>query len=61
MVVGIPDEEAGEVPLAFITLSLDALERCKGDVNASQRLKKDVMKYVSDHKVRYKHLKRVEM
>lgn len=59
-VIGIYDEDAGEIPLAFVTLSLDAAKRCKGNAEETKKTKQSIMKHVSDHKVRYKHLKRVE-
>lgn len=63
MVIGIPDESAGERPFAFITLSSDAAKRCSGSdaQSARQAIQRSVMKHVSDHKVNYKHLKHVEM
>lgn len=60
-VIGIYDEAAGERPFAFVTLSIDAAKRCEGNKAEEKALKESVMKHVSDHKVRYKHLKRVEI
>jgi 4-coumarate--CoA ligase len=60
-VIGIYDEAAGERPLAFITLSTEAMERCKDNKDEEKKLKQSVMKHVSDHKINYKHLKRVEI
>lgn len=62
MVVGIDDEDAGERPLAFVTLTLDAQKRVSSNgEQASKDVQASVMKHVSDHKVRYKHLKHVEI
>lgn len=61
MVVGIPDDDAGELPLAYVSLSSEAAKRCKGNEAEANQVKSSIMKHVSDHKIRYKHLKRVEM
>ncbi|KAI0785098.1 amp dependent CoA ligase [Abortiporus biennis] len=55
-VVGIPDEYSGEVPLAFVVPSQNALERIKRDPSESEKVKASIMKHVSDHKVHYKRL-----
>lgn len=56
-VIGLPDEQSGEIPIAFITLSASAKES-KKDV---AEVKKSVKKFVAVNKIRYKHLGRVEM
>ncbi|PPQ67186.1 LOW QUALITY PROTEIN: hypothetical protein CVT25_005787 [Psilocybe cyanescens] len=55
-VVGIPDEYSGEVPLAFVVLSVDALKRIDGSEVAAKALKQDIEKHVSADKVQYKWL-----
>ncbi|PWN46142.1 acetyl-CoA synthetase-like protein [Ceraceosorus guamensis] len=68
-VIGLPDESAGESPCAFIALSADAAQRCQGAakkgeqsrLKALEAIKESVIKHVADHKVRYKHLGRVEI
>jgi ribosome assembly protein SQT1 len=49
-VIPVPDEAAGEVPKAFVVKSSSAGE----DDSVSQ---KEILKYVEDHKARYKWLK----
>lgn len=60
-VIGIADEAAGERPFAFVTLPAEAEKRCKGNKEEEKKIKESIMKHVSDHKTRYKHLKRVEI
>jgi 4-coumarate--CoA ligase len=60
-VIGIYDEAAGERPFAFLTLPLETAERCKNNKEEEKKVKESIMKHVSDHKTRYKHLKRVEI
>lgn len=60
-VIGIADEAAGERPFAFVTLPAQAADRCKGNKEEEKKIKESIMKHVSDHKTRYKHLKRVEI
>ncbi|KAG7098980.1 hypothetical protein E1B28_000866 [Marasmius oreades] len=57
-VVGIPDEYKGEAPLAFIVVN----ENLRSAVKSSEadKLKAEIMKHVSDHKVEYKRLVDVE-
>ncbi|KAF9270001.1 amp dependent CoA ligase [Marasmius fiardii PR-910] len=57
-VVGIPDDYKGEVPLAFIVIN----ENLRSAVKSGQtdKLKAEIMKHVSDHKVDYKRLADVE-
>lgn len=43
-VVGIPDEYSGEIPLAFIVPTADALKRIQGDEAAGNELKKQLQK-----------------
>ncbi|KAJ7069964.1 amp dependent CoA ligase [Mycena amicta] len=56
-VVGAPDANSGEVPLAFVVLTADAEKRAKTDGAA---IKASIQKLVSDNKIRYKHLAAVE-
>ncbi|KAE8265224.1 hypothetical protein A4X09_0g6716 [Tilletia walkeri] len=56
-VVGMPDESSGELPLAFISLSMDAQERVKrlGKLEEA-RIIEALMELVRSTKVHYKHL-----
>lgn len=65
-VIGFPSESSGEVPLAFISLASDTLARLSklsdGEKKQEEdKIKKSVSKFVSDHKIRYKHLGGVEI
>ncbi|KAF9566127.1 phenylacetyl-CoA ligase [Agrocybe pediades] len=55
-VVGIADEYSGEIPLAFIVPTANALERMNGDREKTEELKRKLEKHVSDHKIQYKWL-----
>ncbi|KAF7365396.1 Phenylacetyl-CoA ligase [Mycena venus] len=55
-VVGIPDEFSGEVPLAFVVLTVDAAERVKAKPSILQDIRASILKHVADNKVAYKHL-----
>ncbi|TBU63558.1 amp dependent CoA ligase [Dichomitus squalens] len=59
-VVGVPDEYSGELPLAFVVPSANALARIKQDRLVEQRTKDAIIKHVAEHKVNYKHLAAVE-
>ncbi|KAF7981172.1 hypothetical protein HWV62_34951 [Athelia sp. TMB] len=59
-VVGIPDEFSGEVPLAYVVIAANTLERVKSDAQALNKLKTNIMQYVAEHKISYKHVKEVE-
>ncbi|KZP31139.1 phenylacetyl-CoA ligase [Athelia psychrophila] len=59
-VVGIPDEFSGEVPMAYVVISPKTLERVGSDAQALTKLKTDLMLYVAERKISYKHLKDVE-
>ncbi|KAK0543464.1 hypothetical protein OC846_004618 [Tilletia horrida] len=61
-VVSIPDDAAGELPIAFISLSADAKKQVAsgGDAEA-QKIKDKVKKYVQEHKVKYKWLAGVQI
>ena len=61
MVVGIPDEAAGERPLAFVTLTANAMKKVNNDAEQVKKMKESIMKHVSENKIRYKHLKHVEI
>lgn len=52
----------GERPIAFVTLSADAIKRVeqKGDEEVL-RIKEGIKKHIRDTKVSYKRLQRVEM
>jgi len=54
-VVGIPDDYSGELPLAFIALSENALKRAK-DQKESEKIKESIKKHITDKKVAYKAL-----
>jgi len=43
-VVGIPDDYSGELPLAFVVPTVDALERVKRDDAKKEELKKSIKK-----------------
>ncbi|KAF8208726.1 phenylacetyl-CoA ligase [Mycena galopus ATCC 62051] len=55
-VVGIPDEYSGEVPLAFVVLTVDAATRVKTDPKLLKDIRASILKHVADTKVAYKHL-----
>ncbi|KAJ3556064.1 hypothetical protein NM688_g2238 [Phlebia brevispora] len=56
-VVGVPDEYSGELPMAFIVLSQNALGRIKkGGESEVAKVKEGISKYVADNKVYYKRL-----
>ncbi|CAD6919131.1 unnamed protein product [Tilletia controversa] len=61
-VVGIPDDAAGELPIAFISLSAEAKKRVSsgGDAEAT-KVKEAVKKFVMDNKVKYKWLAGVQI
>ena len=45
-VVGVPDEYSGEVPLAFVALSPDALARVKRDSSEGDKVKASLVKVI---------------
>ncbi|KAJ7043903.1 phenylacetyl-CoA ligase [Mycena alexandri] len=55
-VVGIPDEYSGEVPLAFVVLTIDAASRVKRNPSLLHEIRQSVLKHVADNKIKYKHL-----
>ncbi|KAJ7164651.1 phenylacetyl-CoA ligase [Mycena crocata] len=55
-VVGVPDDYSGEVPLAFIVLTVDAAGRVERDPGTIQTIRTSILKHVADHKISYKHL-----
>lgn len=56
-VIGIQEEMAGELPFAFVSLSNDAKAKLKkGGKEEETRLRQSILKFVAEHKVRYKHL-----
>ncbi|KAJ7366661.1 phenylacetyl-CoA ligase [Mycena albidolilacea] len=55
-VVGIPDEFSGEVPLAFVVLTVDAAARVKTNPRILEETRASILKHVADNKVAYKHL-----
>ncbi|BGP38030.1 hypothetical protein JCM10449v2_001957 [Rhodotorula kratochvilovae] len=60
-VIGIPDERKGEAPKAYVVPSPAAASRLQsGGSRAEQELVASIMKFVADHKIRYKHLVEVE-
>jgi len=63
-VIPIPDDEAGELPVAFISLSADAKQRLASSsspAEETQKIKDAVKKHVMDHKVKYKWLASVQI
>ncbi|BGP46123.1 hypothetical protein JCM10450v2_001963 [Rhodotorula kratochvilovae] len=60
-VIGIPDERKGEAPKAYVVPSPAAASRLQsGGSRAEQELVASIMKFVADHKIRYKQLVEVE-
>ncbi|KAJ6581581.1 hypothetical protein B0H19DRAFT_1115914 [Mycena capillaripes] len=59
-VVGMFDSFSGEVPLAFVVPTADALFAFQGDTNGILEAKASIMEYVARLKSPYKHLRRVE-
>jgi len=55
-VVGVPDDFAGEIPLAFVSLAPGALRKLAKNPQEADAIKKSIMKHVSDVKIRYKWL-----
>lgn len=55
-VVGVPDDYSGEVPLAFVALAADAAKRASSSASEATAIKKDIAKWVADHKIAYKKL-----
>ncbi|KAH9081565.1 amp dependent CoA ligase [Lactarius deliciosus] len=55
-VVGVPDDFSGEVPLAFVVLSVEAAKKASGSKAAAAKIKASISKHVADHKVAYKKL-----
>uniref|UniRef100_A0A8H7XP03 Uncharacterized protein n=1 Tax=Psilocybe cubensis TaxID=181762 RepID=A0A8H7XP03_PSICU len=55
-VVGVPDDYSGEIPLAFVTLTVDAANRAKMSKTAADEIKASIIKHVKTHKTQYKHL-----
>ncbi|PWN52704.1 acetyl-CoA synthetase-like protein [Violaceomyces palustris] len=57
-VIGLADEASGELPFAFIALSEQGKARRGKD--GDEAVKKSIMKFVADNKIKYKHLAGVE-
>ncbi|KIY51233.1 amp dependent CoA ligase [Fistulina hepatica ATCC 64428] len=57
-VIGIPDDYNGELPMAFVVLKASHAERAAGSPEKTAQLKAELIKFVADNKVYYKHLKR---
>ncbi|KAF9474156.1 phenylacetyl-CoA ligase [Pholiota conissans] len=55
-VVGVPDEYSGEVPLAFVVLTADAVARAGKDEHLLSAIRGSIVKHVALNKVNYKHL-----
>ncbi|KAH9997080.1 amp dependent CoA ligase [Russula vinacea] len=55
-VVGVPDDYAGEVPLAYVVLSADAAKRALQSQAEATKIKATISKHVADHKAPYKRL-----
>ncbi|KAJ6544154.1 amp dependent CoA ligase [Mycena capillaripes] len=58
-VVGIPNEKTGEVPLAFVVLTANAVSLSQGTTEA-EKIKVELMQHVAANKARYKHVARIE-
>ncbi|KIM38392.1 hypothetical protein M413DRAFT_245572 [Hebeloma cylindrosporum] len=54
-VVGVPDDYSGEVPLAFVVLTMDAARRAEKHGNANS-IRRSIIQHVADNKIHYKHL-----
>ncbi|KAI0717916.1 amp dependent CoA ligase [Cerioporus squamosus] len=59
-VVAAPDEYSGELPFAFISLHEQVRARVAQDAQEAERVKKSIMKHVSDHKTQFKWLAGIE-
>ncbi|KAI0767439.1 amp dependent CoA ligase [Fomes fomentarius] len=59
-VVAAPDEYNGELPFAFVSLKDAVRARVAKDRKEEERVRKSVLKHVSDHKTQYKWLAGVE-
>lgn len=46
-IVGVPDEYNGEVPLAFVSLTEDAIQRIKKDSKVADEIKQSILKVCS--------------
>ncbi|KAF8192656.1 amp dependent CoA ligase [Mycena galopus ATCC 62051] len=57
-VVGVPNEQTGEVPLAFVVLSADTLSSQKR--TGAEKIKQDLIQHVAANKARYKHVAHIE-
>ncbi|KAJ7729656.1 phenylacetyl-CoA ligase [Mycena maculata] len=55
-VVGVPDDYSGEVPMAFVVLTVDAANRVKGKPEGLEGIRTSILKHVAGHKIGYKHL-----
>ncbi|KZO92575.1 phenylacetyl-CoA ligase [Calocera viscosa TUFC12733] len=55
-VVRIPDESKGEVPIAFVVLNEPVALRAASATQEADDIRQELRKWVSEHKVRYKHL-----
>ncbi|KZO92567.1 phenylacetyl-CoA ligase [Calocera viscosa TUFC12733] len=53
-VVGIPDDQRGEVPIAFVVLSDEGRAVAAAGTDGQEKVKASIAKWVRDHKVRYK-------
>ncbi|KAE8214170.1 hypothetical protein CF327_g2418 [Tilletia walkeri] len=61
-VVGIPDDAAGELPIAFVSLSPEAKKRvASGGDSEAAKIKDAIKKFVMDNKVKYKWLAGVQI
>ncbi|KAN0087719.1 hypothetical protein V8E55_006340 [Tylopilus felleus] len=55
-VVGVPDEYSGDLPLAFVVLRSDALNRIGNDPVTAEAIKQSIIKHVAENKIGYKRL-----
>ncbi|KAJ7264019.1 phenylacetyl-CoA ligase [Mycena haematopus] len=55
-VVGIPDEYSGEIPLAFVVLTVDAATRAEANPSVLEGIRASILKHVADNKIAYKRL-----
>lgn len=61
-VIGIPDEAAGELPVAFVTLSEESKQVVQANGKSEEeKFKESIKQFVREGKINYKWLARVVM
>ncbi|KAF9005400.1 hypothetical protein BDQ17DRAFT_346070 [Cyathus striatus] len=55
-VVGVPDSYSGELPLAFVVLSADAVSRVSRNPRVADMILESILQHVANRKARYKRL-----